>query len=87
LRLFFIFSSNGHFLSLIIIALSLFIDESHLAREVARADAEFYSKKKQAEGNALLLTREYLELKEIEAVANNNKIYYGSDIPNVFFRS
>lgn len=59
-------------------------DESHLAREISRADAEYYSKKKQAEGNQLLLTKEFLELKRIEAIAANNKIYYGSSIPNVF---
>uniref|UniRef100_A0A9J2PQP8 Band 7 domain-containing protein n=1 Tax=Ascaris lumbricoides TaxID=6252 RepID=A0A9J2PQP8_ASCLU len=59
-------------------------DESHMAREIARADAEFYSKKKQAEGNKLLLTKEFLELRRIEAIAANNKIYYGSNIPNVF---
>uniref|UniRef100_A0A1I7VHQ3 PHB domain-containing protein n=1 Tax=Loa loa TaxID=7209 RepID=A0A1I7VHQ3_LOALO len=59
-------------------------DESHIARATARADAEFYSRKKQAEGNQLLLTKEFLELKRIEAIAMNNKIYYGSQIPNAF---
>ncbi|KHN73041.1 Erlin-1 [Toxocara canis] len=59
-------------------------DESHMAREIARADAEYYSKKKQAEGNKLLLTKEFLELRRIEAIAANNKIYYGSNIPNAF---
>lgn len=28
--------------------------------------------------------REFLELKRIEAIAMNNKIYYGSQIPNAF---
>lgn len=28
--------------------------------------------------------REYLELRRIEAIAANNKIYYGADIPNAF---
>ncbi|VDO57321.1 unnamed protein product [Onchocerca flexuosa] len=59
-------------------------DESHIARATARADAEFYSRKKQAEGNQMLLTKEFLELKRIEAIAMNNKIYYGSQIPNAF---
>ncbi|KAL3983032.1 Erlin-2 [Acanthocheilonema viteae] len=59
-------------------------DESHIARATARADAEFYSRKKQAEGNQMLLTNEFLELKRIEAIAMNNKIYYGSQIPNAF---
>ncbi|VDK17296.1 unnamed protein product [Anisakis simplex] len=62
-------------------------DESHLARELARADAEYYTKKKQAEGNALLLTPEFLELRRIEAIGANNKIYYGSNIPNVFLNT
>lgn len=64
--------------------ISLLEDESHLARERARADAEFYKKQKEAEGNRLLLTPEYLELKKVEAIAANNKIYYGSSIPNAF---
>ncbi|VDD90968.1 unnamed protein product [Enterobius vermicularis] len=79
--------------------ISFLEDESHLAREKARADAEFYKKQKEAEGNALLLTpydstvtnehlySEYLELKKIEAIAANNKIYYGSNIPNAFISS
>lgn len=32
----------------------------------------------------MLLTEKYLELKRIEAVMVNNKIYYGSNIPNIF---
>lgn len=31
--------------------------------------------------------RQYLELKRIEAVENNNKIYYGNSIPKAFFHS
>ncbi|CAD6196151.1 unnamed protein product [Caenorhabditis auriculariae] len=59
-------------------------DESHLASEKAKADAEFYRAQKLAESNKLLLTGEFLELKRIEAISQNNKIYYGSDIPNAF---
>jgi len=59
-------------------------DDSHLAREKARADAEYYNKQRQAEGHQLLLTKEYLELRRIEAIASNNKIYYGADIPSAF---
>lgn len=62
-------------------------DESHLAREKARADAEYYSRQKQAEGYRLLLSKEYLELKRIEAIATNNKVYYGSNIPSFFLNS
>jgi len=59
-------------------------DLSHLAREKARADADYYSKQRQAEGHHLLLTKEFLELKRIEAIASNNKIFYGPSIPSVF---
>ncbi|GMT03305.1 hypothetical protein PENTCL1PPCAC_25479, partial [Pristionchus entomophagus] len=58
-------------------------DEAHLARNRAHADAEYYTNQKAAEANKLLLTPEYLELQRVEAIANNNKIYYGSDIPKV----
>lgn len=38
----------------------------------------------QAKANQLLLTPEYLELKKYEAIALNNKIYFGEKIPNIF---
>ncbi|KAJ4433322.1 hypothetical protein ANN_15581 [Periplaneta americana] len=56
-------------------------DEIHLARQKSRSDADFYQTQKQAEANNLLLTKEYLEMKKYEAIAQNNKIYYGSEIP------
>jgi len=59
-------------------------DEVHLAKEKSRADAEFYKIQKQAESNRLLLTKEYLDVKRIEAMAVNNKVYFGPDIPNMF---
>merc|ERR1711997_718013 len=59
-------------------------DEVHLAKERSRADAEFYKIQKQAEANRLLLTKEYLDLKKIEAMSVNNKVYFGPDIPNMF---
>lgn len=31
-----------------------------------------------------MLTPEYIELKKYEAVASNNKIYFGDKIPNMF---
>ncbi|EYC40404.1 hypothetical protein Y032_0613g672 [Ancylostoma ceylanicum] len=62
-------------------------DESHLSSEKAKADAGFYRAHKAAEANRLLLTPEYLELKQIEAIAKNNKIFYGQDIPSAFFHS
>ncbi|VDM70405.1 unnamed protein product, partial [Strongylus vulgaris] len=58
-----------------------------LASEKAKADAEFYRAQREAEANRLLLTPQYLELKRIEAVAKNNKIFYGQDIPSAFFHS
>ncbi|KJH45034.1 SPFH/Band 7/PHB domain protein [Dictyocaulus viviparus] len=62
-------------------------DESHLASEKAKADAEFYRVQKEAEANRVLLTPEFLELRRIEAIAKNNKIFYGQNIPSVFFHS
>merc|ERR1719292_60699 len=59
-------------------------DEVHLAKEKSRTDAEFYKIQKQAEANMLLLTKEYLELRKIEAMSVNNKVYFGPDIPNMF---
>lgn len=41
----------------------------------------------QADANKLLLTPEYLELKKYEALALNNKIYFGEKIPNIFLEN
>uniref|UniRef100_A0A131Z3J0 Erlin-2-B n=1 Tax=Rhipicephalus appendiculatus TaxID=34631 RepID=A0A131Z3J0_RHIAP len=59
-------------------------DEMHYSREKMKADGEFYSKERLAEANKLLLTTEYLELKRYEAIASNNKVYFGKDIPSMF---
>jgi len=59
-------------------------DETNMARKKSHADAEYYVMERQAESNKLLLTHEYLELKRLEAIANNNKIYYGEKIPSMF---
>merc|ERR1719400_604038 len=59
-------------------------DNVHLAKEKSRADAEFYKIEKSATANKLLLSEEYLELKKIEAMSVNNKVYFGPDIPNMF---
>ncbi|CAI4228021.1 unnamed protein product [Auanema sp. JU1783] len=56
-------------------------DESHLAREKAKADAHYYTIEREAEANKMLLTSEYLQLQSIHAVGKNNKIYYGTEIP------
>ncbi|XP_051504230.1 erlin-1 isoform X1 [Myxocyprinus asiaticus] len=59
-------------------------DAAFLARERARADAEYYTAGKFAEANRLKLTPEYLELMKYQAIAANSKIYFGQDIPNMF---
>uniref|UniRef100_A0A665UID1 Erlin-1 n=1 Tax=Echeneis naucrates TaxID=173247 RepID=A0A665UID1_ECHNA len=59
-------------------------DAAFLARERAKADAEFYTAAKFAEANRLKLTPEYLELMKYQAIAGNSKIYFGQDIPNMF---
>merc|ERR1711874_439942 len=59
-------------------------DDIHLAKERSRADAEFYKIERSATANKLLLSKEYLELKKIEAMSVNNKVYFGPDIPNMF---
>jgi hypothetical protein len=60
-------------------------DEMFFNREKMRADAEFYTKEKLSDGNRLLLTKEYLQLKKYESIAQNSKIYFGSDIPTMFY--
>uniref|UniRef100_A0A7N6AEX1 Erlin-1 n=1 Tax=Anabas testudineus TaxID=64144 RepID=A0A7N6AEX1_ANATE len=59
-------------------------DAAFLAREKAKADAEYYTAAKFAEANRLKLTPEYLELMKYQAIAANSKIYFGQDIPNMF---
>ena len=59
-------------------------DEMHLAKEKSKTDAEFYKIQKQAEANKMLINKDFLELKKIEAIAMNNKVYFGPDIPNMF---
>ncbi|CAK1555740.1 unnamed protein product [Leptosia nina] len=67
--------------------IELIEDSIHKAKQQTKAEADYYNLKKQAEANKLLLTREYLELKKYEALALNNKIYFGSDIPNMFLQA
>lgn len=59
-------------------------DEMHLARQKSYSDADFYRTKGQAEANKLLLSKEFLELKKYEALAQNAKVFYGQDIPKMF---
>merc|ERR1719158_2329376 len=62
-------------------------DQMHVAKEKSKTDAEFYKIQKQAEANRLLLTKEFLELKKMEAISSNNKVYFGPDIPRMFLSS
>ncbi|KAG7272547.1 hypothetical protein CRUP_004722, partial [Coryphaenoides rupestris] len=59
-------------------------DAAFVAREKARADAEYYTAAKFAEANRLKLTPEYIELMKYQSIATNSKIYFGQDIPNMF---
>lgn len=65
--------------------IALIENEMQLARRKMEADAESYTKHKLSESNKLLLSPEYLEMKRIEAIAQNNKVYFGNSLPNMFF--
>lgn len=62
-------------------------DESHVARMKARADADLYAAKSEAEANKLKLTKQYLEYKQIEALSSIAKVYYGPSIPNMLMET
>jgi regulator of protease activity HflC (stomatin/prohibitin superfamily) len=64
--------------------IALIQDQITLEKEKARADAEYYRLVKQAEANALLLTPEFLQYKNIMSLANNLKVYFGEKLPSVF---
>lgn len=55
----------------------------YLAREKSLADAAYYSTMREAEANKLKLTPQFLELKFIEAITNNSKIFFGNKVPNM----
>ncbi|CAO2828369.1 unnamed protein product [Amaranthus hypochondriacus] len=60
-------------------------NEMNFAREKCSADAYHYRLIREAEANILKLTPQYLELRFIEAISNNTKIYFGDKIPNMIF--
>ncbi|KAG8011683.1 Erlin-2 [Nibea albiflora] len=62
-------------------------DGAFLARQRAKADAEFYTAQRAAEANKMKLTPEYLQLMKYKAIAANSKIYFGNDIPKMFVDS
>ncbi|CAH1414185.1 unnamed protein product [Lactuca virosa] len=55
----------------------------YLAREKSLADAKYYQTMREAEANKLKLTPQFLELKFIEAITNNSKMFFGNKIPNM----
>ncbi|XP_010259731.1 PREDICTED: erlin-2-B-like [Nelumbo nucifera] len=60
-------------------------NQMYLEREKILADANYYRVMKEAEANKLKLTPQYLELKFIDAIANNSKIFFGDKVPNMLF--
>eukprot|EP00268_Persea_americana_P013570 TRINITY_DN159_c0_g1_i1.p1 TRINITY_DN159_c0_g1~~TRINITY_DN159_c0_g1_i1.p1 ORF type:complete len:393 (+),score=88.48 TRINITY_DN159_c0_g1_i1:280-1458(+) len=60
-------------------------NQMYLAKEKSLADAAFYRVMKEAEANKLKLTPAFLELKFIESIANNSKIFFGDRVPNMIF--
>ncbi|OAE32188.1 hypothetical protein AXG93_1793s1200 [Marchantia polymorpha subsp. ruderalis] len=58
-------------------------DEMYLAREKSLADANYYRVLREAEANKLKLTPEYLELRFIESIANNTKLFFGEKLPGM----
>lgn len=60
-------------------------DDMFLAREKSFADADYYRVLKEAEANKLKLTPEFLELRFIESITNNTKIFYGDKIPSMVY--
>lgn len=62
-------------------------DAIHVAKEKSHTDAEFYRIQRQAEANKLLFTNEYIELKRNEALLSNRKVYFGPNIPKLYFHS
>ncbi|PON79677.1 Band 7 domain containing protein [Parasponia andersonii] len=58
-------------------------NQMYLDREKSLADADFYRVTKEAEANKLKLTPQFLQLRFIEAIANNTKIFFGEKVPNM----
>ncbi|XP_027024776.1 erlin-2 [Tachysurus fulvidraco] len=62
-------------------------DGAFVARQRAKADAQFYTAQRVAEANKMKLTPEYLQVMKYKAIAANSKIYFGSEIPRMFLDS
>ncbi|MFS7949643.1 putative Band 7 domain-containing protein [Helianthus anomalus] len=52
----------------------------YIAREKSLADAKYYQTMKEAETNNLKLTPQFPELKFIEAISNNAKMFFGNKV-------
>lgn len=59
-------------------------DAMHGAHQKALADAESYSRMRQAEANAAMLTPAFLSLRAIEVLGPTTKIYFGPTVPSTF---
>lgn len=62
-------------------------DQTHLAKEKAKADANFYRVQKEAEANKMMLTPEYLQMLKYQSLTENTKVYFGNQIPDIFLDS
>nr|TKS02958.1 hypothetical protein D5086_0000157490 [Populus alba] len=58
-------------------------NQMNKAHEKSLADAAFYRVMKEAEANKLKLTPQFLELKFIEAIADNTKNFFGDKVLNM----
>ncbi|KAL1220293.1 hypothetical protein V5N11_005816 [Cardamine amara subsp. amara] len=58
-------------------------NQMYLDRQKSLADADYYRVLREAEANKLKLTPEFLELKFIDAIARNTKMFFGDKVPNM----
>jgi len=54
-----------------------------LKKEISRADAEYYTSKKELEIEKDRLTPKFLQLLELEWIRNKTKVYYVEDIDEI----
>ncbi|CAE7947781.1 erlin1 [Symbiodinium sp. KB8] len=64
--------------------ISAIADEISTARSRAEADNEHYRAVRLAEANKRRLTPEYLQLVQIQAMANATKVYFGEKLPSMY---
>jgi hypothetical protein len=61
-------------------------NESHTAKVLAEADAEYYLAQKTAEANKLKHTPKFMELARYQAMTTNTKLYFGPSLPSFFMQ-